>query len=456
MANRLRSFISGFMTIRPEDEVPAPVAKHFRHNVTVATLDLMCFIFGDGFSSITTIMPVFAATLTKSPLLIGLIPAIATFGWYMPQMFLSGYVSGLKRKLPFTLKMAVVERIPYLFFPLLALLIPSIPKTSALLWLFVLITWRGLASGLIALPWQEVQASVIPLTHRARFYGVSRVLAQIIGILSSVLATIFLSRLPYPQNYALCFGTAVIAQWISFYFYSRTREPERDVEKIEPQNPDSSALPEPEPARKILDVQLVSTILKRDKNFRYYLAGRTVIFFGAMASGFLAVYGVQRFNLADSRAAVFTALLYFSGIIGYSLGGMFGDKIGPKRIVVASVLIWAVGVLLAILARSEWVYYLVFLMFGLYTAGMVLGDSILVMELGEEKLRPTYLGMARSLIGIFVLVSPLVAGALVEAFGYNVMFTISLVLSLLGAVLLSKVKDVPRKARRLKHAKSSP
>ena len=70
MANRLRSFISGFMTIRPEDEVPAPVAKHFRHNVTVATLDLMFFIFGDGFGSITTIMPVFAATLTKSPLLI--------------------------------------------------------------------------------------------------------------------------------------------------------------------------------------------------------------------------------------------------------------------------------------------------------------------------------------------------------------------------------------------------
>lgn len=68
----------------------------------------------------------------------------------------------------------------------------------------------------------------------------------------------------------------------------------------------------------------------------------------------------------------FTALLYFSGIIGYSLGGALGDKVGPKRIVVASVLIWAAGMLVAILARSEWVYYLVFLMFGLNTAGMVL------------------------------------------------------------------------------------
>lgn len=455
MANRLRSFISGFMTIRPEDDVPAPVAKHFRHNVTVATLDLMFFIFGDGFGSITTIVPVFAATLTKSPLLIGLIPAIATFGWYMPQMFLSGYVSDLKQKLPFTIKMAVVERIPYIFFPALALLVPSIPKSTALIGLFFLISWRGLASGMIALPWQEVQASVIPLTHRARFYGISRVLAQVMGILSSVLATIFLSRLPYPQNYALCFGTAVIAQWISFSFYSRTREPEREIQKSDLLETDLAAPVEGKPARKIIDLQLFKAILKRDKNFRYYLLGRAVIFLGAMASGFLAVYGVQRFNLSDSRAAVFTALLYFSGIIGYSLGGALGDKIGPKRIVVASVLSWGGAMLLAILARSEWVYYLVFLMFGLYTAGMVLGDSILVMELGEEKLRPTYLGMARSLIGVFVLISPVIAGILVEAFGYRVMFTVSLVLTLIGALLISKVKDVPRKARRLSQDKVS-
>ncbi|MEL7645964.1 MAG: MFS transporter [Anaerolineaceae bacterium] len=460
MANRLKSFLTGFLTIRPEDEVPQSVAKNFRHNVTMGSLDLMFFIFGDSFGSITTIMPVFAATLTKSPLLIGLIPAIANFGWYMPQMFLSSYVSGLKRKHPFAVRLAVVERIPYIFFPLLALLVPGLPKATALIWLFILITWRGLASGLIALPWQEVMASVIPITHRARFYGISRVLAQLMGILSSVIATIFLSRLPYPQNYALCFATAVAAQWVSFYFYSRMREPACEEEIPASTDLDTGAdqLPEQEegkPARKILDLELFSAILKRDKNFRYYLIGRSVIFLGAMSSGFLAVYGIQRFNLSDSRAAVFTALLYFSGIIGYSVGGVLGDKVGPKRIVVVSVLIWAIGMVVAILARSEWVYYLVFLMFGLNTAGMVLGDSILVMELGEEKLRPTYLGMARSLTGVFVLVAPVFAGALVEAFGYNAMFTVSLALTLLGAAIISRVKDIPRRTRLLRRDSAS-
>jgi len=99
---------------------------------------------------------------------------------------------------------------------------------------------------------------------------------------------------------------------------------------------------------------------------------------------------------------------------------------------------------LAIIAPVIWVYYLVFVLFGLNSAGMVLGDSLLVMELGEEKLRPTYLGLARSLTGIFVLLSPILAGWLVESFDYRVMFAISCALSLIAAPMMNQVHDVPR------------
>jgi len=169
-----------------------------------------------------------------------------------------------------------------------------------------------------------------------------------------------------------------------------------------------------------------------------------MIFLANMGSGFLAVYGIQHFALSEAQAAIFTALLYLSGIVGYSIGGVIGDKLGPKRVVVISVLIWAATMVLAIIAPVIWVYYLVFVLFGLNSAGMVLGDSLLVMELGEEKLRPTYLGMARSLTGIFVLLSPILAGWLVESFNYRVMFAISCVLSLIAAPVMNQVHDVPR------------
>ena len=100
--------------------------------------------------------------------------------------------------------------------------------------------------------------------------------------------------------------------------------------------------------------------------------------------------------------------------------------------------------LIAILARSIWVYYLVFAMYGLYLAGMNVGDSMLVMEIGAERMRPTYLGMARTLTGGFLLVAPVLSGWLVERFNYEVMFSVSMIFVLISSVLIVAVKDRPR------------
>ena len=45
MPNHLKLFLTDFLTIHPEDEVPHNVAKNFRHNVIMGSLDLMFFIF---------------------------------------------------------------------------------------------------------------------------------------------------------------------------------------------------------------------------------------------------------------------------------------------------------------------------------------------------------------------------------------------------------------------------
>ena len=84
------------------------------------------------------------------------------------------------------------------------------------------------------------------------------------------------------------------------------------------------ALAEAKPTRKIIDLELFSTILKRDSNFRYYLIGRSVIFLGWRAVSWrLAASNALIFLIPRM---VFTAPLYFSGIIGYSLGGALGIR----------------------------------------------------------------------------------------------------------------------------------
>lgn len=466
MFTRIRSFAGAALRIKPQDHVPPNVARNFPHNVLFNTLDLMAFFFADTFVSINTIMPVFAATLTDNPIIIGLIPAIANAGWFLPQLFMAGYVSSLKKKLPFTLRMGVLERLPYLLLPIFALFVPQLAKSQAVTLLILIMILRGLGGGLTALPWQELIATVIPITHRSRFFGFSRVLGQFMGVIGSAIAALVLSRLAYPLNYAVGFSITVVAQWISFYMFSKNREPEPEPTPLETSPAqietvvslqaecavnDTAILglaeqgTQPNSApRKMIDFSLFGCILKSDVNLRRYLLARSLLFIGGMGAAFLAVYGLKKFSLDDGTAAIFTGLIFMSGIVGNAIFGVLGDRIGPKKVVMIAQVIWLAAMALVLLAPSAGIYYLVFVMFGINSAGMVLGDSILVMELGDVKHRATYLGLTRTLTGVFVLLAPFLAGWLVKGFSYPVMFGVSVVFTVVGTLLFARVKDQPR------------
>lgn len=440
MVTRLRYLLSNLFRIRPEDNVPASVARNFRHNVLINTLDISFFFMADSFWNINTIMPVFAATLTDNPFIIGLMPAIVNAGWFLPQMFIASRVTNSPKILPLSVRLGVLERLPYLLFAVLALAIPHIGKSTALILLILLMSWRGIAGGMSALPWQEVMARVIPLSHRARFFGFSRVFGQGAGILGSVISGIILANLSYPRNYALGFGIAVIIQWLSFASYIQNREPDPEQSNL----PDAKPIPS-QPKKPAIDFSMFGRILKKDGNFRLYLLARSISFIGNMATAFIAVYAIKSFHLPDEQAAVFTGVILASGVLGYALWGAVGDRIGPKKIMVLSFICWFVALIIAIISKSIWLYYLVFALFGLYQSGVGVGDSMLIMELGEESLRPNYLGMGRTLTGSFLLLAPVLAGSLVSRYDYSVMFIVSAFFVTIATLLMSRVKDVPRR-----------
>ena len=112
MFQRIKAFLEAQFSIRPEDNVHPAVAKNFRHNAIINTLDISFFFMADSFWSINTIMPVFAATMTDSPFIIGLIPAIVNAGWFLPQMFLAKRISIMPQIVHYERYMAVHVRIP--------------------------------------------------------------------------------------------------------------------------------------------------------------------------------------------------------------------------------------------------------------------------------------------------------------------------------------------------------
>jgi MFS family permease len=96
------------------------VEAHARWNFVVNLLDITFIMFGLNLISQSTIMPLLVSELTPSKMAIGLIPAIYSLGYLLPQLLTANFAESLPRKKPFVMLLGGLgERVPYLLIGLL-------------------------------------------------------------------------------------------------------------------------------------------------------------------------------------------------------------------------------------------------------------------------------------------------------------------------------------------------
>ena len=426
------SYLRSMITLPPGND--PDITRHFRRNFFVNGMDMVTWLLGMSFMSISAIMPVYMRHLTDSPLIFGLIPALTDFGWFAPQLFLAPYVERLPRKYPWVLVLGAIERVPYLVLPVVVIAVDGLPSNVAVLIFMILWLWKSFGSGFVASPWQEMLAKVIPVSNRGRFFGFANLSGQLLGVGGSALAVAILASVAYPYNFALSFAVGALAVWASYGFIALTREPARPA-ATHSQRLDRAY------GRRLL------SILQRDVNFRTYLFSRWLAYFGGMATGFIAVYAVQQFQLPDSVAAVYTGILYAASVVGYGLGGALGDRLGHRRVMQLAGVMWIAALstmLLVTITQATWLLYMVFALLGFSNAVGVVSDFNLAMEFGPEAERPTYVGLARTSTGPALLIAPLIGGLIAQSIGYPAVFVTSLFFAACGLYLLTRRVKEPR------------
>ncbi len=421
------------LILPPEPGVDDEIVRQYPHNFIFNGLDAGTWLFGESFISVSAILPVYAMHITNSPLVIGLIPALTDIGIFLPQMFLAPFVERLPRKYPTVMKLAAIERVPYLILPFMVLWLDGLSRQVAVALFILLMAWKSFGTGVVSIPWAEMVAKIIPVSHRGRFFSVSHIFGQLFGIAGATIASLLLFNFPYPLNFALIFGIGAVAIWVSFFFLAQTREPSR-----------------PAPATHHAEGQYrtrLMKIIRSNANFRTYLVSRWFSYLGNMAIGFVAVYSIQKYALPDATAAVYTGILYATGVIGYMIWGPLGDRLGHKHVMELAITFWCTALCIALATtffQIQWAIYLIFALMGISTAGGLLSDFNLAMEFGPEDERPTYIGLTRSLTGPALFISPILAGWIVLTFGYVVMFSVSLAFCLTGLVILNRLVKDPR------------
>ncbi len=404
------------------------IRENLKYNITVNLWDGGLFGVALGFASFSTVLPLFVASMTTSALLIGLVPAIHSVGWQLPQLFTASHVSRLRKYKPNVLMMTIHERLPFLGFAIVALLLPTIGLQAGLIITFILLTWQGLGGGFTANSWTSMVSKIIPPETRGTFFGFQAGIANLFISGSAVAAGYLLDYLDSPFDFAACFLLASIFFALSWFALAQTREPE-DTEKIIP-------------AEKTHFWDDSKKILGKDINFKWFLSARFLSQFATMGFSFYIIYALRQFNMDTITAGFLTATLTISQTVANAGMGWLGDRWGHRSMLIIGAVAALLSSFLAWLATSIFWFYPIFLLAGLANVSIWTIGMAMTVDFGTEAERPLYIGLSQTLTAPATILAPLLGGFIVDSAGFIPTFTISTTLSVVMiAILIFLVKD---------------
>jgi MFS family permease len=388
-----------------------------------------------GFASFGTILPLFVASMTDSATLIGLVPAIHSAGWLLPQLFTASHTSRLRRYKKTVLWMTIHERIPFLGFGIVALLLPRIGLQTGLILTFLLLTWQGLGGGFTANPWTSMISKIVPPENRGTFFGVQAAVANMFISASAIVAGYLLSSYEAPLNFAICFFIAVVFFTISWTALAFTREL-TDHDKVIDEHPTSFW-------------RGAIQILKRDRNFNWFLVARILSQFGTMGFSFYIVYALRRFQMNEVTAGYFTATLTIAQMVANASMGWMGDRVGHRLMLIIGAASAILSSLLAWFAPSLAWFFPIFVLSGFANVSIWTNGMTMSVDFSDEKERPFYIGLTQTLTAPATIIAPLLGGWIADTQGFVSTFALSTILSVVMMVILVFLVRDPRTQKEL-------
>lgn len=415
----------------PLTKVEQFTRKHLRYNIIANLLDGGFFGVAIGFASFGTVLPLFVASMTDSATLIGLVPAVHASGWLLPQLFTANHTAGLRRYKRTVLMMTIHERLPFLGFAIVALLLPKIGPQTGLVLTFLLLIWQGLGGGFTANPWTSMISKIFPPESRGTFFGTQAAVANLFISAAVVGSGYLLNAFNSPFDFVVCFLIACIFFTFSWIGLALTREP-ADYEKVVDENPPPFW-------------QGAGRILQRDKNFNWFLTARILSQFGTMGFAFYIVYALRRFEMSEVTAGYLTATLTVSQMIANAGMGWLGDRVGHRLMLIIGAVSAFLSSLFAWLAPSLAWFFPIFVFSGFANVATWTNGMTMTVDFSGESERPFYIGLAQTLTAPATILAPLIGGWIADAQGFVSTFGWSAFLSVAMILILIFLVKEPRK-----------
>jgi len=246
-------------------------------------------------------------------------------------------------------------------------------------------------------------------------YAVKRILAN--------------TGIPFPKNYAFLFLLSFAFIAMSYIALSSVREPKGQVST------------ETHPLSVFVRKSL--RLLREDRNFGILIAAQLAVGFGAFALPFYVLYGKNELHMATEQVGILVGAQMLGGILANVLCGQLSDHVGNRIVIIVTAATATLLPLLALLSAGVgWpLLTAVFVLIGFSTNAGSIGFTNYLLEIAPEQLRPTYIAVRGTMMGL-TLFLPVLGGLLIDAASYHAAFLTTLVVSIIGLLLSISLRPV--------------
>lgn len=409
----------------------APASRKW--NFVAFAVDYAFFTIALSFINPDSVLPAFVRHFTHSKLVVGLVSTIFTGAWLLPQLVAARLINDKPRKKPY-LTLGISGRILFWFVILALWLGLGQHPTAMLVLFFVCFGVFTATDGLASIAWFDILARALPVRLRGRMMGIGQIIGGLAGLGVGRLVGWLLStpRLAFPDDYTLIFVLGSVSFIPSVVALLALREP-------------PPRRPEPDEEKAEIDGAGWVKPLLSDSLLRRLLLSRLLIGSIAFVTPFYVGHATDVLGLSAAAVGRFVTAQRLAGAAAGALLGFISERWGPRHVIRLGGLIGVLGPLFALAAhlvgRGWWVrgYAFVYVALGIVRGAWMMGFFNYLLEIAPESLRPSYVGLSNTSVGVLAL-APMVGGWLLESTSYPVLFGLTAGLMGLGFIVALRLK----------------
>ena len=396
--------------------------QHWKRNFWLGVINGILFKVGITFSHPSTVLAVFLTKLTGSEFYAGVLTAVAGIGWFLPPMFVAGWVEALPRKLPLYTQMALGRALGWLWMIAVVVYVAPIAPTFAAILFLLGYTVYTITGGIASLAFMDIFARTVPFRRRGAFWGLRMFFGSVLGIGVGIVVKQVLKGewgLAFPFNYALLLVFSFVTYAIAWFTFFLIHEPP------------SEWTPPPRPWRE--QWQTMVELWRKRADFRQLIKVRLLMDLGVIAAPFYSTYAVVALGAKPSLLGSFIIAETVGSLLANVIFSILADRRSNLFVLRCSIFLAALPsgwVLLLTLLHRWWgvsvlpLYPMTYFFLALSGTGIAIAFTNYVLELADDAHRPTYLALSNATESGMMLL-PIVGGALLHFFSHSILFAIA-------------------------------